>query len=195
MELLERLFGSTAKVKLLRLFLFNAEQVFSVSTIKERSKLKPEQLRRELLNLQKMGLIRKKAIKKSSGDNAVWALNENFPYLEPLRGLLVTISPVTHEDVIRKLQKAGKVKAVILSGIFIHRSDSRADILVIGDQIKKGILTGVMKNLESDMGRELRYAALETEDFKYRRNVGDRLIRDILDYPHEIVLDKMGVKS
>ena len=44
----------------------------------------------------------------------------------------------------------------------------------------------------SRLGRELRYALLSSDDLLYRLTVSDRLIRDVLDYPHRIVLDKLG---
>lgn len=49
-----------------------------------------------------------------------------------------------------------------------------------------------MTELEYNLGRELRYAALDQEDFKYRHSIGDKLVRDVLDFEHMVVMDKMG---
>ena len=48
--------------------------------------------------------------------------------------------------------------------------------------------------IEAEIGRELRYAAFTTEEFRYRVGVYDRLIRDAFDYPHRTILDKIGLK-
>jgi hypothetical protein len=45
------------------------------------------------------------------------------------------------------------------------------------------------------MGKEIRYSAFETGEFQYRLGMYDKLIRDVLDYPHETVLDKLGVST
>ena len=50
-----------------------------------------------------------------------------------------------------------------------------------------------MAGIEAEVGKEIKYAILETDDFKYRLGVGDRLIRDIMDYPHDVALDKLGM--
>ena len=48
--------------------------------------------------------------------------------------------------------------------------------------------------MESEIGKELRYAFFDTQEFKYRMSIYDKLVRDILDYPHTVLVDKMGIK-
>src|SRR3989344_4479321 len=43
---------------------------------------------------------------------------------------------------------------------------------------------------ETAPGREIRYAVFSTPEFRYRLTIQDRLIRDTLDYPHLVLLDK-----
>ena len=50
-----------------------------------------------------------------------------------------------------------------------------------------------MRKLESEIGRDLRYALLGSEDFAYRLNMNDKLVRDIMDYPHRIVFDRLNI--
>jgi len=76
--------------------------------------------------------------------------------------------------------------------VFIQDPDGRVDILVVGDSMKDSRLKAAIRDLESHMGHELRYAAFSTDDFTYRLGAYDRLIRDVLDYPHQIVVDKLN---
>ena len=71
--------------------------------------------------------------------------------------------------------------------------ESRADILIVGDHIKKSSLDNTIKKLESEIGKELRYVCFSIEDFKYRLSMFDKLIRDILDYPHKKILNRLGI--
>ena len=69
--------------------------------------------------------------------------------------------------------------------------ESRVDILVVGDKINKTSLQNAMQDIESQIGKELSYAVFNTEDFSYRLDICDKLVRDILDYPHRKILKKL----
>lgn len=193
MEELSKLFGSEAKVKIMRLFLFNPETVFDTGEISERAKVEPPKVRREMSNLEKMGLVkRRSSIKKRGGHGFV--LETQFPYLLQLQNFLINIEPLQPKEIIRKVSKIGNIKLIIIAGVFLQEVESRADLLVVGDGVKKGNLDGLIKTLESEIGKELRYAYFTTDDFKYRISMFDKLIRDILDYPHKKILNKIGLE-
>jgi hypothetical protein len=204
-EILEKLFGSVAKVKIMRLFLFNPADSFDLEQIADRSKVTPGDARYEVNVLEKIDLIKKRSFFKDkvrgSGKNkriervrtAGWILNDTFTYLSPLRELLIQVSPLHNNEVLKKLSRVGRLKLVIVAGVFIQNWDSRVDLLVVGDNLKRGVLESIIKTLEAELGREIRYAAFETPDFQYRLSMYDKLIRDILDYEHEKILDKLNV--
>jgi len=82
---------------------------------------------------------------------------------------------------------------LVLAGIFAGNMDARLDMLLVGDRINERRIRTSMRRLEADMGREIRYTMLSVQDFRYRLNISDRLTRDIFDYPHRIVLDKLDI--
>ena len=199
MDILSKLFGSAARVKLLRLFLLNADIVYDAPMIAERAKVSSATARREALAFERIGLVRRRSFlrplarggkKRTQG----WALDERFPYLSELYGLLVNIPPLRSNEIVRRLSRVGRIKFLVLSGIFIQNPDSRIDLLLVGDNLKNGALENAMRALEADVGKELRYTAFETEQFRYRVGVYDRLIRDVLDYPHQTVVDRLNVQ-
>jgi len=85
------------------------------------------------------------------------------------------------------------MKLVIVSGIFTQSNDSRVDLLVVGDNLKKSVLDNTIKTIEAEIGKEIRFAVFETPDFRYRLGLYDKLIRDILDFPHEKIVNRLGV--
>jgi hypothetical protein len=91
------------------------------------------------------------------------------------------------------LSRAGKLKLVIITGFFIQNTDSRIDLLVVGDTLRKGTLENAIAMVEAEIGREIRYAAFDTADFNYRLKMYDKLIRDVLDFPHEKILNKLNI--
>lgn len=187
MKSVSHIFGGEAKVKIMRLFVFNPDSVFTSATVSKKTQEKPARVGRELRVLSKAGLIRKRPSRKG------YALNRSYVYLGAIEHFLVDASPVSEKEIINKISRAGNLKLIFTSGIFIHNSESRVDLLVVGDHLRQGVLLKAISLLEAELGKELRYAAFETADFKYRLGLYDKLIRDILDYPHQKVLNKLGI--
>lgn len=196
MEILSKLFGSADRVKMMRLFILNSTAIFATSEVLDRSKVSQSSGKRELNILNDAGLIKHKIIhiegsrgrKKSV---SAWSLNPAFPFLNPLKQLLFNTELFKKEEIISKLRGVGRIKIIITAGIFINDDDSRADLLVVGDELRKSAVDKVIKSMEAEIGRELSYGVFETEDFRYRVSVCDKFIRDILDYPHKKILNKL----
>ena len=191
METLSKLFGSEVKVKIMRLFLFNPDRVFTTKDITLRVKVDSSKVRREMKGLLRMGLVKQKSTGKRGSYG--FALDSGFPYMTPLQNFLINVEPLTSKELIKRIGKLGSIKLLVVSGVFIQESESRADLLIVGDNVKRGSLENSIKTLESEIGKELRYAYFTTEDFKYRLSMFDKLVRDILDYPHKKVLNKLGI--
>ncbi len=205
MEILGKLFGSENKVKIMRLFLFNPETPFSAETIAERVKCGLFSARHELSTLRQMKFIRPRsfvgrAAKDRRGKRRIvrrrmsgFTLNGSFPYLAELQRLLLDTSLLKGEEIIRKLSATGRLKLVVIAGLFIQDPDSRLDIMVVGDHLKRSTVEQKIRAMEAEIGKELRYAAFETSEFNYRLGLYDKLVRDVLDYPHMVVLDRLGL--
>ena len=193
METLSKLFGNETKVKIMKLFLFNPERVFDVRDIGERVKSDSTKVRREINLLEKIGLIKQRIGNKKKIHGHGFVLDSGFTYLLPLQNFLINTQPLHPKEIIKKITRLGSVKLIIIAGVFIQEFESRVDILVVGDNIKKKQLENTIKTLESEIGKELKYAHFTTEDFKYRLSMCDKLTRDILDYPHKKILNRLGI--
>ena len=100
-----------------------------------------------------------------------------------------------------ELTVLSRLKTVLLSGFFTSKlglstqtfstTQSPIDMLLIFEKIPANV-TEVVGELEHKLGRDLRYAALDQDDFKYRHSIGDKLIRDVLDFEHIVAMDKMS---
>ncbi len=205
MEILTKLFGNATKVKLMRLFLFNQDKAYSSAEIVERSKSSSKEVRKELAGFMNVGIVRKRAItreihtkkKKKISVRKVndigYFLDQKFPYLQALKNLLITVSLHADDTLVRKFNSVGRVKFFVASGLFIQEWDTRVDLLIAGDDLNLNKLDAVIKSIEAEVGKEITYSAFETSDFEYRYGIHDRLIRDILDFPHTTLVDKLGI--
>ncbi len=188
-NILEKLMGGNSRIKLMRLFLFNPQTSFLHQEIAERAKISSDRLKKELSFLHSVRMIKK--AKKTGGKNA-WSLNEKFPFLIEFQRLLLETSLLNRTELVKKISKAGRIKTLILTGLFTEITEAQVDMLIVADGVKTNALDSAVKAIEAEVGREIRYCALDSIDFKYRLGIGDRLIRDVLDYPHEVVLDRIG---
>ena len=180
------IFGGEAKVKIMRLFIFNPGIIFTGAEVAKRAKTSSTAARRELSILLKAGLLKKGA--------KGYVLNRSYRYLTAIGNFLVDATPLSEKEIVNKISKAGNVKLVLIAGVFLHNPDSRVDILIVGDHIKQGKLLSVISSIEAELGKELRYAVFETQDFQYRLGIYDKLIRDILESQHEKILNKLGLQ-
>lgn len=198
-EILENLFGSQAKVKILRLFLFHPHEAFDSAMIREKTKLKAGTVRKIMNTLEKIKIVKKKAFTKEGKVRKIkakgWVLDPTFEYIAPLRTMLIGMNPMKYNDVHERFKNFGKMKLIIVAGVFIQEQESRVDLLIVGDKMKNASIERAVSVLEAEIGKDLRYVLLETEEFLYRRGMYDKLIRDIVDFPHEIVIDKIGMST
>ena len=204
MDTLSTIFGSEARVRIMRLFLFNSEIIFDIEMISNKSKVSKNVAKKEVIILEKAKLIQKKSffriIQKKKGKKVVnkklkihgYDLNQDFAYVTALKQLLIKTKTLEGGEIVKRLGRAGKLKLVIVAGVFTQDKDSRVDIFVVGNNIKKNTLSNVIKSIEAELGKELIYAYFETQDYQYRLGMYDKLIRDVLDYPHQVLLDKIS---
>jgi DNA-binding transcriptional ArsR family regulator len=180
MEILGRILGSPARVKIMRLFLLNKSVGFLPKDIAKRSRVNPDTVRSELKLLQNVGFVKKRP--------KDYIFDFGFKYSREIENLLITTDTLDKEMIASNFKKAGRVKLLIVSGIFIKNKDSRVDVLIVGDKMKKGQIEEGMRKMEAEIGTELSYAVFDTKEFIYRLNMYDKLVRDILDFPHEVIL-------
>ena len=180
MEILGKILGSPARVKIIRIFLLNRKSDFSSQDIVKRCRVGADMARRELRLLASADFIKKQA--------KGWFFNPTFKYAAEVEALLVNSDTIDKEQIANSFKKAGRVKLLIISGIFIKNKDTRVDLLIVGDGMKKSRIQEEIHKLEAEIGAELAYAVFDTKEFIYRLNMFDKLVRDILDFPHEVVL-------
>lgn len=199
MKEIHTLFGGEVRVKLIRFFLFNPAHAFTLPNLQDRIQAPTTLVRKELTVLERGGFLRKKSGMASSGAKGRkkrmphWHLDAAFPYTDALHTFFTSTTELNDKHLVTKIGRTGKIRLIVISGAFVKNWDSRLDILIVGDEVRQASLTRTLKAIEADMGRELRVAFLTTPDFKYRIGVYDKLIRDVLDYPHKVLLDRVGL--
>lgn len=195
------LFGSQARVKLLRFFLFNPSKEFTFDEISRRARLVRRTARTEMNALERAEVIKKKQFyaQEEGSDKKVraigYSLNRSFINLQSLQTFLFETAPINGKTVLKHLRKAGTLDFVVIAGIFVRDFDQRLDVLLAMKKFSPTKVETAIRSLESELGVEIRFAAFESDDLVYRVGMYDKLTRDVFDYPHQIIVDKINVQN
>lgn len=194
-QILEQLFESPVKVKLLKLFLRNPERDFLLSEIPTKVQADSRVVKRQLRSLELVGLVRQKKIKGNKKNRIqkglYFSVNPNFDFYSELQSLVLKSSPTSKEKTLQKILALGRIRLALIAGIFLNNENSRVDLLLVGDNIDEKKLTKFLEETEAEVGKEIEYAAMDTREFEYRFRMFDRFIRDILEKPHEKMINKL----
>ncbi len=194
MDILSKLFGNQTRVKIMRLFLLNSKNNFELDEISSRSRVSKPNVRKEINTLSSIDFIKNKIIIREGLRGAkkkinTWHLNQSFQYLPAIQDLLINPSILLEDNLASRFKHIGKIKLMIVSGVFIGEPKSRADIFLVCDKLNRASLKKVIKNLEVEVGKELNYVVFDSKEFKYRLDMYDKLICDVIDLPHKKLID------
>lgn len=194
--MIDALFGSKTRVKLLHLFLNNPGKAFYVREITRLIDEQINSVRRELSNMLEVGVIT-----SDSADNKLYyEVNQRYEYFTPLRAIFgdktVATNGVIDSSVSVKWQamvaELPGVRIAVAAGALVPGSASPVDLLLVGDIPAKKLKTTIGK-IEGAEGRELTYSLLTYDEFYYRLSVRDRFITEITNNKHIILTDADGI--
>lgn len=190
--ILENLFGSKERARLLRFFLQNPETSYAFSDIFRRNMLNGPKTKKEIENLAKMKFI----LKKSSKGKPVYQLNQSFEFYPELKSLVAKSNVSPHCMSLKKISKIGNIKLTLVSGVFINYHKSKADMIIVGEEVSKARLKNLMTSLEAEIGKEITFVLMNMEEFKYRLNMLDKFVLEFLEGPNEEIINKItGLKQ
>lgn len=212
--MIEQLFGSKTRVKLLQLFLSNPNRPFYVREITRKIDEQINSVRRELANLLSIGII----TSDNNNNRLYYEVNQKYEYYNALAAIFSgkkttakSLKPkpavksteklekagsqesnndevVEKNPILEMFRKTGNLKVLLLTGQFTRDESSGIDLLIVGDvnmvQIDKEVA-----ELEKSEKKEVRYAVFSFDEFKYRKQIHDRFIMNILDSKMQVLLD------
>lgn len=186
---LDALFDSPIRVRLLKLFLFNPERNFDAKTVVKILNVASGLIGSHFKKLSQARFI----IPKKIDGKQIFKTNKSFVFYEELKELIAKASPASKEKMLKRLKGLGAIKLAVLAGIFLNLDNSHADLFLVGDKIKSSKFDRFLKELEAEVGKEINCALMTTKEFNYRYNMYDRFVRDILDFKHEKLINKLKI--
>ncbi|MDX2776286.1 hypothetical protein PV379_02850 [Streptomyces caniscabiei] len=191
--MIDALFGSKTRVKLLHLFLNNPGKAFYVREITRLIDEQINSVRRELSNMLEVGVIT-----SDSADNKLYyQVNQRYEFYVPFRAIFADekMRPQTHDatkgwdNLIEELPGA---RLALSAGVLVRGSASKVDLLLVGD-MPSAKIKSTIKEIETREGRELNYSVMSYDEFYYRLSVRDKFITQILNGKHAVIIDTDNV--
>jgi hypothetical protein len=213
--MIEQLFGSKTRVKLLQLFYSNPNRSFYVREITRKIDEQINSVRRELANLLSIGIISS----DTTNNRLYYEVNQTYGYYQPLReifgpgGRVTAAEPAvatadgetpvpTKKSAVNaggatnverdKIKALGNVEVALYTGQFTRDESSGIDVLIVGD-VNQHALGKFMTELEAQEGKEIRYTVMPPQEFNYRRQIKDRFISTVITAKKQVLIDKNSI--
>jgi hypothetical protein len=196
---IEQLFGSKTRVKLLQLFYSNPNRSFFVREITRKIDEQINSVRRELSNLLNIGII----TSDNTNNKLYYEVSQKFEYYQPLQQIFggglkkgakrgAPAAPASEEAAEGDLKSVGHVELALLTGQFTRDDTAGVDFLVVGD-VNPNALQKYIGELEGKENKTIRYAVMTLPDFRYRQQIRDRFATAIHNSKKQILVDEQGL--
>ena len=200
--MIEQLFGSKTRVKLLQLFYSNPNRSFYVREITRKIDEQINSVRRELANLQSVGII----TSDTSNNKVYYEVNQKYEFFPPLQEIFggsgtkrrgsskatAKAIDLPLPDETADLKALGNVEIAALMGQFTRDDSTNIDVLIVGN-VNQNAVAKYVTELEKQEGKDLRYTIFSLDDFTYRLQINDRFISNVLRSKKQVLLDKPGL--
>jgi len=176
-SLLEDLIVSKVRVKILKLFFLNPEDIYHVRAIVREINEEINAVRRELKNLEKAGLMSK----EPRGNRLYYGLKKDYPLYYDLLSLINKVFGIGGLILDNK-NKLGKIKYAMVTGSYVRRKKKErkedVDLLMVGD-IVLAELNLLIRQAESEGLGEINYAPMTDEEFNFRKTRSDPFLTSV----------------
>ncbi len=174
--MLEKLFSSRVRVKLLTTFLLNADSRFYTRQLERLLGASLRSLQRELYNLEAIGLLSS----QREGNIKYYTVNREHPIYPELKRIVIKTAGLG--DVLRRgLAHLGTVEQAFIYGSLAAGDEdiwSDVDLMAIG-QVDLLQLASVVSQLEETLGREVNYVVYGREEAATKLRQGDPFLSNV----------------
>lgn len=144
-------------------------------------------VRKEINEFKKIKFL----IEKTKKGSKSYILNPEFPFLQELKNLFAKSTSSPECKSLARLKNIGEVKLALVSGIFLNHPKSKADMVLVANNVSRSKLKSVMSSLEAEIGKEISFVLMNTDEFKYRLDMLDRFLLDFIEDNHVELIDKI----
>lgn len=184
--MLEHLFGSRTRVKLLQLFLSHPHEQFFVRELTRKLEEHINSIRRELTHLEALGLVRSFEQQRKK----YYVVDATCQLYPELRALVLKARLTSEKQFIQRLERNHSIQYLALLGYFVDDEASAIDMFIIGSLPAKHMLQ-LLEEFTVQFGHELRYTLMTPAEYHYRKSVTDKFLYTILQSPQLVLVNQL----
>ena len=177
--MLERLFTSRVRVRLLTLFLTHPTEAFYIRQIARLTGETYNNVRQELQNLAQLGLIL-----SERRANAIYYRANVEHFLFPDLKRIILKTEAVGDRLRQALSALGNVRVAFIYGSTARGTEvasSDIDLMVVGN-VHLDALDGAIDRIEEEIGRTVNYTLFEVEEWQERVTQGHSFVTDVLTH-------------
>lgn len=184
--MLDQLFGSKTRVKLLHIFLSNPDKRFFVRELTRKIRQRINSVRLELQNLESVGLLHSIV----ENNKKYYHINRQFPLYPELKNLMLKSYLLVNKKFVNKLKSVGQISYLTLTGFFTSADNVKTDILIVG-KINRKKISRLINKMQNEFSHPIRFTVMSTKEFQYRNDLTDKFLYEILEQRRIVLIDKL----
>lgn len=177
--MLEYLFGSKTRLKVLQVFYREPGTRFFVRELARLAETQVNAVRRELATLVAAGVVHELE-DAVEGRRKFYVLDTGSAIHHELGALLMKSVVLSEQTFVRALKTVGDVELLLLSGRFVGDPALPTDVLIVGT-VPERSMRQLVSQFEQKLGFAVRYTILSREEYTERKQMMDRFLYGVLD--------------
>jgi predicted nucleotidyltransferase len=183
--MLQALFSSRVRVRLLTLFFLNPETRFHARALAQQIGAQYSAVWKELKRLEQAGVL----LSESSPTSKSYYVNPRLAILPELRSII--LKTVGAGDILRRgLEGSGQIQAAFVYGSFAAGDadpQSDLDVMLIGE-VDLARLAPLIARLEKSLGRAVNYTVYSPAEWRAKQRQRDPFIENVLTSPKVMLI-------
>jgi DNA-binding transcriptional ArsR family regulator len=181
--MLEKLFTSGIRADIMSLLFNNPEEKFYVREIARLANKNPSGVKRELDNLEKIGLV----TSEREGNLKYFSVNTKSRLFPELKGLIA--KSLGLPGALKSILKASEAKTAFIYGPYTGNADLPSlDLFIVCDtnHIDKSL-----GDVEKRFGRKIKYKIMSSAEYRSKKKVGNRQLKKLLNSKKILLLGRI----
>lgn len=186
--MVEYLFGSKTRLKLLRLFFKDVDRSFYVRQLTRLVSAQINAVRRELERLTKAGIVEEVEGTPEAGTRGgrqrYYALNKECLLYTEIKALLAKSQLIEENSYLEEIkEKGGAFSHFVLTGCLMNNPSAPTDMLLVGS-VHEPRLRRLVGRFEKELGQSIRYTVMSAREFNERKQLMDKFLYQIFEGPN-----------
>lgn len=180
------LFKNPLRLRVVTYFVRQPGEWMSVADVASIVGSTRQSVSRELAQLVRFGLL----TSRTQGKTKTFKVNETDELFEPLKHFLGWVTNPIDKEIVAAFKGVRGVVLIVAAGLLTNEPKSSLELLIVTKNPEDKKIDKAVKKLETCAAVPLRYAILDEDEYYDRRQAYDRLLRDVFEYEHRIVVEK-----